>query len=91
MENKEYILLFKSGDWQKVICKDLKFITNKEKDKIESVDFEVDESAGENVTPLFINVNEIVGIFPSRKKVKEVKEINNKKRHSIISSLEKEN
>jgi len=68
MENKEYIIWFKSGAWQKVICKDMKIVANVRGSEIDSIEFELCEGGTE---PLFLNKNEVVGIFPSAKKVKD--------------------
>jgi len=69
MENKEYIIWFKSGVWQKVICKNMKIVTNVRGNEIDFIEFELCEGGTE---PLFLNKNEVVGIFPSVKKVKDV-------------------
>lgn len=71
MENKEYIIWFRSGAWQKVVCKDMKIVTNVRGNEIDSIDFEQCEGGTE---PLFLNKNEVVGIFPSAKKNKDVKQ-----------------
>ena len=71
-DNKEYIFLLRSGDWQKVICKDIDITMNTEKDKLESISFiPCNESCEEDIIPLFLNINEVVGIFPSRKNKKD--------------------
>jgi len=79
-DSKEYIFLLRSGDWQKVICRDIDIVTNTEKDKLESISFiPCNESCEEDIIPLFLNINEVIGIFPSRKNNKK-----DKNRENII-------
>jgi len=69
MEPKEYILIFKSGAWQKVICADMKLVISIRDNELERLYFEPCEGSTE---PYFIDIREIAGIFPSVKKVKNI-------------------
>jgi len=73
VKNKEFIIRFKSGNWQKVICKDIKITTDISGNKLETIDFIKSESE-ENAIPVFLNINEVISIFPVVKKNKKNKE-----------------
>jgi len=60
MKNKVLVIVFKSGAWQKVICKDV-FMDVKSDGTLINIDFEECENG---IVPLFINPNEISAIFP---------------------------